>query len=99
MANSPLRPATSALAKYPVPIELISALYRADDAEFGKIMSKMPDYGRARVAAYCNERGRLNELGLRIAGTCGEAILIKAAGAKTGADLFTNSRPGTIRVY
>lgn len=95
MANSPLRPVTPVLAKYPIPIELIAALYRASEAEFGKLMSTMPEYGRARVAAYCTDRERLHSLGLRIAGTCAEATLVQAAGPKAGADLFASSRFGT----
>lgn len=92
MANSPMRPMTPVLGRYPIPIELIAALYRADDAEFGKLMRTIPEYGRARVAAYCTDRERLHRLGLRIAGTCAEAILVQAAGAKVGADLYASSR-------
>jgi hypothetical protein len=95
MANSPLRPVTSVLAKYPIPIELIAALYRANEAEFGKLMETMPEYGRARVAAYCSDRERLHHIGIRIAGTCAEATLLQAAGAKVGADLFASSRTGS----
>lgn len=92
MAHSPLRPLTPVLARYPVPLELIAALYRADAAEFGKLMASLPEYGRARVAAYCTDRERLQSLGLRVAGTCAEATLVQAAGPKAGADLFAHSR-------
>ncbi|GJE45149.1 hypothetical protein [Methylobacterium soli] len=94
MASTPLRPMAASLAKYPIPIELIAALYRASEGEFGRLVSTMPEYGRARIAAYCTERERLQPLALKLASTCEEATLIKAAGAETGADLFAQSRAG-----
>jgi hypothetical protein len=96
MSLHPPRPSASALARYPVPIELIAALYRANDSEFGKLISAMPEYGRARIAAYCTERERLRSVALKIASTCEEAAMIKAAGAKAGANLFAQSRTGTV---
>ena len=93
MAASPLRPTTPTLAKYPIPVELITTLYRARGAELDALIAGMPEYARARVAAYCVERERLLDLGQRMAGTCGEATLIKAAGLKAGAALFAQSRP------
>lgn len=92
MATSPMRPMTPVQGRYPIPIEMIAALYRADAAEFEHLMRTMPEYGRARVAAYCTDRERLHHLGLRIAGTCAEATLVQAAGAQAGADLYANSR-------
>ncbi|MGH1570366.1 hypothetical protein ACRAWG_06465 [Methylobacterium sp. P31] len=94
MALDGNRPHPSALAKYPVPIELISALFRADDEERERMLARMPAYGRARLAAYCVETGRLEELGLKVARACDEATLVKAAGPKVGADLFARSRAG-----
>lgn len=96
MAASPLRPTAPTLAKYPIPVELITTLYRARGAELDALIAGMPEYARARVAAYCVERERLLDLGERMAGTCGEATLIKAAGAKAGADLFARSRPAPV---
>ncbi|WP_244473061.1 MULTISPECIES: hypothetical protein [unclassified Methylobacterium] len=96
MAASPLRPTTPTLAKYPIPVELITTLYRARGAELDALIAGMPEYARARVAAYCVERERLLDLGQRMAGTCGEATLIKAAGPKAGAALFAQSRPAPV---
>ncbi|GJD29814.1 hypothetical protein PMNALOAF_1054 [Methylobacterium adhaesivum] len=93
MAASPLRPTTPTLAKYPIPVELITALYRARGADLDTLVAGMTEYARARVAAYCVERERLLDLGLHMAATCGEATLMKAAGAKAGAALFAQSRP------
>jgi hypothetical protein len=87
MAASPW-PTAAFLARYPVPIGLISSLYRADDGE----RDRLPEHGRARVAAYCAETERLQPLGLRVASTCAEASLIRAAGATIGASLFARSR-------
>ncbi|MCJ2081942.1 hypothetical protein [Methylobacterium sp. J-090] len=96
MAASPLRPTAPTLAKYPIPVELITTLYRAQGAELDALIAGMPEYARARVAAYCVERERLLDLGHRMAGTCGEATLIKAAGSKAGAALFAQSRPAPV---
>ncbi|WP_236960302.1 hypothetical protein [Methylobacterium durans] len=92
MAPTPLRPTATALARYPIPVELIAALYRADATDFARLVAHMPEYGRARIAAYCVERERLHHLGVRLAATCGEAALIKAAGAEVGAALFAHAR-------
>lgn len=86
------RPHPSALARYPVPIELISALFRADDAERDRLLAPMPTYGRARIAAYCADNARLAALGLKVARSCDEATLVKAAGQAVGADLYARSR-------
>ncbi|MGH1587031.1 hypothetical protein [Methylobacterium sp. P5_C11] len=95
MARDGNRPHPSALARYPVPIELISALFRADDAERERLLAPMPVYGRARIAAYCLEHARLAALGLQVARTCDEATLVKAAGAEVGSELFARARAGT----
>ncbi|WP_336491210.1 hypothetical protein [Methylobacterium nigriterrae] len=57
----------------------------------------MSGYARARTAAYCAERDNLQALALKIAGTCEEADLIKAAGAENGAALFAQSRVEVVR--
>ncbi len=92
MALDGNRPYPGALAKYPVPIEFISALFRADDQERDQMLARMPAYGRARIAAYCVENKRLEELGLKVARACDEATLVKAAGPEAGAALFARSR-------
>ena len=92
MASASNRPATAALARYPIPIELISALYRADDQEFDRLVSTMPEYGRARLAIYCVDRKRLQSLGLKMARTCGETALVRVAGTAVGESLFMQSR-------
>lgn len=92
MALDGNRPHPGALAQYPIPIELISALFKADDAERDRLLARMPAYGRARIAAYCAVNARLEQLGLKVARSCDEATLVKAAGPKTGPDLFRRSR-------
>lgn len=98
MATSP-RPTAAFLARYPVPIELISALYRADDGERDRLLSALPEHGRARVAAYCAETERLQPLCLQVASTCAEASLIRAAGPAIGASLFARSRIDTTTAH
>lgn len=91
MAASPW-PTATFLSRYPVPIGLISSLYRADDHERDRLLSALPEQGRARLAAYCAETERLQPLSLRVASTCAEASLVRAAGATIGASLFARSR-------
>ena len=86
------RPYPGMLAKYPVPIELISALYHAGDREFSQLLDRMPEHGRARIAVYCAEKERLQPLGLKVARSCDEAALVRAAGLTVGASLFKQSR-------
>lgn len=95
MTSAPVRPTPAALAKYPVPVGLVTTLYRANDAEFAALTAPMPEYGRARIAAYCMERPNLHALALRIASTCAETALIRAAGTDLGAYLFAQSRPAS----
>lgn len=97
-AASP-RPSAAILARYPIPIELISALYRADEAEFGRLIAGMPEYGRARIATYCVDRPRLHPLGLRIARTCEEGVLVRVAGQAVGASLFAQSRVDEVTAH
>ena len=92
MASAPLRPTAAALARYPIPVGLIASLYRADEDEFARLIAPLSEYARARIAAYCVERERLHPLALQVASTCGEAVLIKAAGPEAGAALFAQSR-------
>ncbi|EIZ81855.1 hypothetical protein WYO_5443 [Methylobacterium sp. GXF4] len=98
MAASPW-PTAAFVARYPVPIGLISSLYRADDGERDHLLSTMPEHGRARVAAYCAESERLQPLSLLVASTCAEARLVRAAGATIGASLFARSRIDVAAAY
>jgi hypothetical protein len=54
MATSP-RPTAAFLARYPVPIELISALYRADDGERDRLLSALPEHARAGCRLLCRD--------------------------------------------
>jgi hypothetical protein len=92
MALDGNRPHPGALANYPVPIELISALFKADPVQRDRLLASMPVYGRARIATYCAANARLEDLSLQVARTCDEATLLRAAGPKVGADLFKRSR-------
>lgn len=96
MAPDGNRPHPGALAQYPIPIELISALFKADDEERDRLLARMATYGRARIAAYCAANERLEDLGLKVARTCDESTLVRAAGIKLGADLFARSRADAI---
>lgn len=86
-----IRPLPPSMAGYPVPVELLSALYRATEEEAEAIASRIPEPARARLALYCYGKSHLNQLGLRIAAGCAETTLVRAAGP-AGAVLFEQSR-------
>jgi hypothetical protein len=92
VASTPLRPTAAALARYPIPAGLIASLYRADEGEFAALVAPLSEYARARIAAYCVEKERLHLLALKVASSCAEAVLVKAAGVEIGAALFAQSR-------
>ena len=41
MTSASNRPAAASLARYPVPIELITALYRADEDRFSQLVAAL----------------------------------------------------------
>ncbi|GJD50682.1 hypothetical protein OPKNFCMD_3427 [Methylobacterium crusticola] len=94
MAQHQTRPLPSAFARYPIPLELLAALHRASEDDVGSLVARMPETGRARLAAYCTDKDHLHRLGLRIAGTCDEAALVRVAGPDAGASLYAQSRLG-----
>lgn len=73
---------------YPVPIELICALYRADDDKFGRLIAVMPEAVRTTLASYCAEQKRLRPLSIKMARTCEEAGLVHLAGFAGSATLI-----------
>ncbi|ACA19564.1 conserved hypothetical protein [Methylobacterium sp. 4-46] len=93
MAHNQVRPMPKAFAHYPIPLELLAALHRASDRDVEALVAQMPETGRARLAAYCSDKGHLHRLGLRIAGTCDEATLVRVVGPDAGASLYAQSRP------
>jgi hypothetical protein len=93
VAHNQVRPMPKAFAQYPIPLELLAALHRAGDGEVEAMVARVPETGRARLAAYCTDKDHLHRLGLRIAGTCGEATLMRVVGPDAGASLYAQSRP------
>jgi hypothetical protein len=93
MPQAQTRPLPTAFARYPIPLELLAVLHRATEDDVDALVSRMPETGRARLAAYCTDKDHLHRLGLRIAGTCDEAALVRVVGADAGASLYAQSRP------
>ena len=92
MAQQQVRPMPTAFAQYPIPLELLAALHRASEGDVDALVSRMTETGRARRAAYCTDKDHLHRLGLRIAGTCDEAALVRVVGPDAGASLYAQSR-------
>ncbi|WP_246154441.1 hypothetical protein [Methylobacterium oryzihabitans] len=99
MSQSAARSQHSAFAQYPIPLELLAALHRASEDELTSMVARMPETGRARLAAYCTDKDHLQRLGLRIAGTCDEAALMRVVGADAGASLYARSHPTPARAH
>ena len=75
----------------PVSLELLGALYRADDETLGELLSDFPDKTRGRLAVYLYGRSHTHELGIRIAAGCDGSVLRRAAGI-VGNVLYEQSR-------
>ncbi len=75
----------------PIPLDTLGRLYRGDERALSETLQRLTDLQRARLAVFCNSRQHLRELGLRIAATCEEQALVRAAGS-AGSILFIQSR-------
>ncbi|HEX2552161.1 MAG TPA: hypothetical protein VHL98_00570 [Microvirga sp.] len=75
----------------PVPLDTLGRLYRGGPHVLDETLARLSDVERARLALFCNARRHLRELGLKIAATCDEATLVRAAGS-AGSILFLQSR-------
>jgi hypothetical protein len=80
----------------PVPLDTLGRLYRGDDHVMSETLHRLSDRQRAQLAVFCNSRQHMRELGLRIAATCDEPMLVQIAGA-AGSILFIQSRSGRRR--
>lgn len=65
----------------PVPLDDLGSLYRSDPADLLDQIRDMPEDRRVRLALFCYQRAHLRDLGLSIAGTCSDGMLIEIAGA------------------
>jgi hypothetical protein len=79
----------------PVPLDMLSRLYRADQEALPEQLDGIPEATRARLAVYLYGRSHMRQLGVRIAATCDGANLRRVAGF-AGNALYDLSRQSSI---
>jgi hypothetical protein len=75
-----------------VPETLITRLYRAGEDHALALTAALSSHQRALIAAYCYRRSHLHRLGLAIASTCDQSVLMRVLGSGLGTTVFAQSR-------
>lgn len=64
----------------PVSLEILGAVYRADDYDLPEILERIPPLKRAQLATYLYGKSHMHQLGLKVARACDREDLIRVAG-------------------
>jgi hypothetical protein len=75
-----------------VPDDLIGRLYRATETTVMDLLPQLSSQERAWLAMFCYRKSHLHRIGLAIAATCTETMLIQTWGTALGQALFIQSR-------
>jgi hypothetical protein len=75
-----------------VPEELIGRLYRATESSVFEMLPDLSLQDRAYLAMFCYRKSHLHRIGLAIAATCDENVLVQTWGTALGQTLFAQSR-------
>src|SRR6202163_1246960 len=75
-----------------VPDELIGRLYRATESSVFDMLPELSVQDRAYLAMFCYRKSHLHRIGLAIAATCDESVLVQTWGTAIGQTLYTQSR-------
>lgn len=75
-----------------VPEELIGRLYRATESSVFDMLPDLSLQDRAYLAMFCYRKSHLHRIGLAIAATCDENVLVQTWGTALGQTLFAQSR-------
>ncbi len=67
-------------ARCPVSLDVLGAIYRADEYDLPLLLAELPDLTRAQLAAFCYRKSHTHQLGLKIARACERDDLVRAAG-------------------
>jgi hypothetical protein len=98
MATSALAPSHTPLVEDRfVPEELIGRLYRASETVVRDAIDMFSPQERANLAAHCWRKSHLHGVGLMIAATCEQTVLIQTLGTALGSVLFAQSRERTVQ--
>jgi hypothetical protein len=75
-----------------VPDELIGRLYRATESSVFDMLPELSVEDRAYLAMFCYRKSHLHRIGLAIAATCDEGVLVQTWGTALGQTLYAQSR-------
>jgi hypothetical protein len=75
-----------------VPEELIGRLYRATESSVFDMLPELSIQDRAYLAMFCYRKSHLHRIGLAIAATCDESVLVQTWGTALGQTLYAQSR-------
>ena len=75
-----------------VPEELIGRLYRASESTVFDLLPELTLQDRAYLAMFCYRKSHLHRIGLAIAATCDETVLVQTWGTALGQTLYAQSR-------
>ncbi len=75
-----------------VPEELIGRLYRATETSVFDMLPELSVQDRAYLAMFCYRKSHLHRIGLAIAATCDENVLVQTWGTALGQTLYAQSR-------
>jgi hypothetical protein len=84
-----------------VPDDLIGRLYRASESSVFDLLPELSLQDRAYLAMFCYRKSHLHRIGLAIAATCDENVLVQTWGTALGQTLYAQSReapPGPQRL-
>ena len=75
-----------------VPEDLIGRLYRATESSVFEMLPELSLQDRAYLAMFCYRKSHLHRIGLAIAATCDENVLVQTWGTALGQTLYAQSR-------
>ncbi len=75
-----------------VPEDLIGRLYRATESSVFEMLPDLTVQDRAYLAMFCYRKSHLHRIGLAIAATCDESVLVQTWGTALGQTLYAQSR-------
>ena len=75
-----------------VPEDLIGRLYRATESSVFEMLPELSLQDRAYLAMFCYRKSHLHRIGLAIAATCDEDVLVQTWGTALGQTLYAQSR-------
>jgi hypothetical protein len=72
--------------------DLIGRLYRATENTVFDLLPELSLQDRAYLAMFCYRKSHLHRIGLAIAATCDESVLVQTWGTALGQTLYAQSR-------